>query len=38
MINTYRYGGKGKTVKEGKEIELNIPSHSILNRMGAFMT
>lgn len=37
MINTYWYGGKVKTVKDGKEIEINIPSAIVLNRMGAFV-
>ena len=37
MINTYRYGAKGKAIKEGKEIELDVPSWTVLKRMGAFL-
>jgi predicted aspartyl protease len=29
--------GKGKTKKEGKEIEVNIPATEILRRMGSFI-
>ncbi len=37
MINTYRYGGKGKKIEDGEEVEIQIPPHAILNRMGAFL-
>ena len=37
MINTIRYGGTGKVIKNGKEIEVPISPKEILNFRGPFL-
>lgn len=37
MINTYRYGGRGKVEKDGKKSIVQILPSVVLNQMGAFI-